>query len=359
MNWLFVVINVAVFILQLHMLFQAGDLTAGINGVMLLDGWHWRGLLGHMWLHGGLFHLIGNMLFLWIFGNAVCATLGNFRYLCLYLLWGVCAGMVHLMVSEHPALGASGAINGVVGVFLFLYARNQITCYFVFWFIYPIVRGFTVSSYVMILWWLFWDVLGAFTGAGQVAFGAHLGGFCSGFASAWIMCALGWIDLMEHEESLLDIWRRHKTPQQERSDLLGSGRPLPVQHGSTQLVASASNRSVADGFAAEDYPWSDVPVSPNIQFHCLCGHAINVPQTYAGRSGRCPKCKAVVQVPSSHSARSPRQTATSSSESLIRVVCPCGKVIKVPVRLAGRSGRCPQCHMKLRIPNPNHTGGAS
>ena len=92
----------------------------------VLRDWEISGLLGNMFLHGGFMHLLGNMLFLWIFGNAICATVGNGAYGFLYICLGVIAAAVHLVVDGHPAIGASGAINGIVGMSLVLFPRNKI-----------------------------------------------------------------------------------------------------------------------------------------------------------------------------------------------------------------------------------------
>jgi membrane associated rhomboid family serine protease len=75
----------------------------------VLRDWDISGLLGHMFLHGSFLHLFGNMLFLWIFGNAICATVGDVAYVFLYRCLGVIAGVVHLVIDGHPAIGASGA----------------------------------------------------------------------------------------------------------------------------------------------------------------------------------------------------------------------------------------------------------
>ena len=98
----------------------------------ILDGFALKGLFGYMWLHGGILHLLGNMLFLWIFGNAVCAKIGNLRYIPAYLGLGIVAGISHLIFTGGSSLGASGAINGIVGMFLVFFPQNEITCYWIF-----------------------------------------------------------------------------------------------------------------------------------------------------------------------------------------------------------------------------------
>lgn len=171
---------------------------------------HPEGLIGHIFIHFTWMHLIGNMVFLWTFGNAVCAKIGNFSYLGLYLLLGILAGLAHFFIDGRPAIGASGAVNGVVGMFLIFYPRNNVTC--LFWFIF-IVRTFYLSSIWMILFWLAFDVYGALQVArgaselGGVAYFAHLGGFAGGFlAASWLLRA-GIVRMRPTEESLY-AWLR-------------------------------------------------------------------------------------------------------------------------------------------------------
>ena len=225
MNWLIILVTIAVFILQVSELLnvqtrqnpdtndvsQAAsdeDRIPGITGTLLLNGWSVRGLLGYMWLHGGFWHLIGNMWFLLVFGNAVCAKIGNLRFLLMYILFGTSAGIVHLLFSGGPALGASGAINGVVGMYLVLFPENGITCYF--WFLLIFLKSFVVRSCWMILFWLLWDIVGIFCGAGAgVAYFAHLGGFAAGFGIALLMCIKGWLAMERSEKSLLQFWQEY------------------------------------------------------------------------------------------------------------------------------------------------------
>ena len=132
----------------------------------LLERWSIKGLFGHMWLHGGLLHLGGNLIFLWLFGNAVCSKIGNLYYLPVYIGLGLASGFTHLLFSDHAALGASGAINGLVGMYLVFFPENSISCFscFIFWFWRPL--WFSVRSFWMILLWFAFDILGAMRGAG-------------------------------------------------------------------------------------------------------------------------------------------------------------------------------------------------
>lgn len=159
-------------------------------------------LFGHMLLHGDLIHLIGNMLFLWVFGNAVCAKLGNAAYPLAYAGLGLGAALVHLAADGNPAIGASGAINGIVGMFLVWYPLNHIRCFALFY-----VHGgtFSVSSLWMILFWLVFDIWGAAAGGGNVAYWAHLGGFATGFALASVLLVTGVVKMDPAERSLFDV----------------------------------------------------------------------------------------------------------------------------------------------------------
>lgn len=162
------------------------------------------GLFGHMLLHGGLMHLIGNMVFLWCFGNAVCAKIGNIPYPILYLLLGAFAGYVHMVVDGRPVIGASGAIYGIIGMYLVFYPQNDVSC--LWWFFR--FGTFSISSIWMILLWVAFDIWGAWNGTGRVAYGAHFSGFIAGFLLASLLLYSEWVEMRETETSLFDWFRR-------------------------------------------------------------------------------------------------------------------------------------------------------
>ncbi len=171
-------------------------------GPFILNGWSASGMFGHMFLHGGLMHLVGNMIFLWTFGNAVCAKVGNLAFIPLFLGLGFCAATVHNLVDATPAIGASGAINGVVGMYLVFFPRNNITCFY--WFLFRI-GTFYVSGFWIILLYFAFDVWGAYAGSGGVAYWAHIGGFLTGLAIAIALLASGIVEMRDTEESLLEV----------------------------------------------------------------------------------------------------------------------------------------------------------
>ncbi len=155
-------------------------------------------------VHGGVWHLAGNMLFLWVFGNALNYKFGHLRYLSLFLLAALISGLAHYATSDLAAVGASGAVYGVMGAFLVFFPRNDVRM--LLW-IFVYIRPFTVSSIWMILMWVAWDVYYTVTGAETgVAHWAHLGGFIAGFGMAIALAVKGIIQADADEQTLLELF---------------------------------------------------------------------------------------------------------------------------------------------------------
>jgi membrane associated rhomboid family serine protease len=270
----------------------------------ILNGWKIRGLFGYMWLHGGILHLLGNMLFLWIFGNAVCAKIGNFRYLPIYLGLGLISGITQLVFGGGRAIGASGVINGIVGMYLVFFPENEITCYFVFFFpllVRPYVKEFCLSGIWVILFWLVFDIWGAMKGSGQVAYFAHIGGFAGGFVLALLMLKLKIVTMERYEKSLLQVLAGYKKPAEDELKPYHSGYLGIVQRDLLdQPEPIATNPPEARTISLEP---KTIPLEHEaskeefIRFVCTCGKKLKVPIKYAGKTGRCPKCKIRVRVP--------------------------------------------------------------
>jgi membrane associated rhomboid family serine protease len=148
------------------------------------DGAAWKTLLSSMFMHGGWFHLIGNMWFLWIFGNNVEDSMGRLRFAAFYVLCGLGAAMAQAFVdpgSVVPMVGASGAIGGVMGAYVVLYPRVAVTLLVFLGFFITTVR---VPAFLMLGYWFILQLLGGLPQLaetqGGVAFWAHVGGFVSG-----------------------------------------------------------------------------------------------------------------------------------------------------------------------------------
>ncbi|CAE6492194.1 rhomboid family intramembrane serine protease [Candidatus Nitrosotenuis uzonensis] len=150
------------------------------------------GLLSSVFLHGGLMHLGGNMLFLWIFGDNIELKFGRAKYLGIYLVWGIIAGLAHVvgdMYSPIPAVGASGAISGVLGAYLVMFPRAKVTTFLMMGFFWRMLH--VPAKWYLPFWLLFQNVLpfliGGFGfGSGGVAYLAHIGGFAIGLATGYL-----------------------------------------------------------------------------------------------------------------------------------------------------------------------------
>jgi len=138
-------------------------------------------LITSMFLHSGFLHLAGNMLFLWIFGDNVEDSFGHLPYLFFYAACGLGAGLLHVLFnlgSTIPALGASGAISGVMGAYMVLYPRERILT-LVFIFVVPIPAVFILGYWFLLQFLAGIDALGT-SAKGGVAVWAHVGGFLLG-----------------------------------------------------------------------------------------------------------------------------------------------------------------------------------
>jgi membrane associated rhomboid family serine protease len=168
--------------------------------------------VGYLFNHAGLAHLMGNMVFLWVFGNAVCATIGNLAYPFVYLGLGAFAGLIHLLITGTPVVGASGAIAGVVGLAVAFYPVNRVNLLLLLGFMTRTIR---VRLWGLALYWTAWDVFGAWLQQDNVAYWAHLGGTAAGLAVGLALLAFGRVRLTEFDHgSLLDFLRRRKPPHQ-------------------------------------------------------------------------------------------------------------------------------------------------
>jgi membrane associated rhomboid family serine protease len=262
----------------------------------ILHGWELKGLFGHIWLHAGILHLLGNMLFLWIFGNAVCAKIGNFRYFPIYVALGLLAGISQMIFVGGSGLGASGAINGIVGMFLVFFPENEITCYFVFFFpllIRPYVKEFCLSSIWVILLWLAFDIWGAVSSGGHVAYFAHLGGFAGGFCLAILMLKFKMVTMERHEKSLLQLIADYRNPPKEEPSSYGGYLDM-IQKGPQEEPKPVATIPFVPKTISFDPP---PPKEEFIRFTCPCGKHLKMPSKYAGKMGKCPHCKNRVRIP--------------------------------------------------------------
>lgn len=194
----FMVLCVAVFLWQVGLSARDQQLLAYSFGVVpaVLIGGHALpasmtlvpvelNLISYMFLHGGWMHLIGNMLFLWIFGNNVEDHLGHGRFVAFYFVCGIVAALAHALpnaASPVPMIGASGAISGVLGAYLLLFPRARVLVAIPLGFYFHVTR--LPAVWVLGLWFVLQLIssLAAKPGEAGVAWYAHIGGFLAGMA---------------------------------------------------------------------------------------------------------------------------------------------------------------------------------
>jgi membrane associated rhomboid family serine protease len=154
-------------------------------------------LISSQFLHGGWLHLLGNLLFLWIFGNNVEDRLGRLRFLLFYLVGGAAAGLTQVAIdpeSTIPTIGASGAIAATLGAYLVLFPRARITSLVFLGFFYQLID---VPAVVVLVFWFLLQLidgiasLGVTDAGGGVAFFAHIGGFVFGAFVGLIVRGVG------------------------------------------------------------------------------------------------------------------------------------------------------------------------
>jgi membrane associated rhomboid family serine protease len=203
-----VAINVLVFIYQLTSPdFTAGysvvpyEITHGVDlvgmarrgGIPQAPGPHpiYLTILTAMFMHGGFMHILGNMVYLWIFGDNVEDQMGHMRFLIFYLLCGVAATGAHIIFNANstvPSLGASGAIAGVLAAYLVLFPNQRVRVLIPLGILFPVVE---LPAIVVIGFWALlqffsgFGSLGGSSESGGVAYMAHIGGFVAGLVLVW------------------------------------------------------------------------------------------------------------------------------------------------------------------------------
>ena len=189
-NYALIAINIMVFLWQLS-LGSSGDVAFYRLALIPLDvtsGFDLgdvRSILTSMFMHAGLMHLLGNMLYLWIFGDNVEDVLGHFRYLLFYLAGGFAASLTHILLypsSTVPTVGASGAIAATLGAYLLLFPNRRVVTIIPFGFFLQVAR---IPALIVLGFWFLLQLLEGTLALGMaqlggVAFWAHIGGFVFG-----------------------------------------------------------------------------------------------------------------------------------------------------------------------------------
>jgi membrane associated rhomboid family serine protease len=232
---------VLVAIISLVYFFIAFDVVPEEDAAeLILRDWNLPQMIGNTFLHGGFFHLLGNMIFLWVFGNVVCGTVGNIAFPFLYLFLGLAASASHLAFDGRPALGASGAINGIVGMSLILFPVNRLKCWYVFSMPFAGIMWksgtFQTRAYWMIFAWAVFDILGVVLGGGNTAYWAHIGGFAMGLIVASCLVLFNVVET--YDPTFFDVLagRPIERTQYTKEELAAMHVPATGLEGVTQVV---------------------------------------------------------------------------------------------------------------------------
>jgi membrane associated rhomboid family serine protease len=195
-------VNVVMFVLTV-----SGGLSEEMVDRLVLSDWSPLGFIGYQFLHANIWHLIGNMILLWVFGNALNGIMHDVDYILAYLAMGAFAGALHLVVDGSPVVGASGAISGLMGLYLSVYPQNQVSCF------YWIIRlgTFDIKGYLLILGWFAWDLISAVRHVPGIACWAHVGGTVAGFFIGLLLLKLGRIHIGDYDNpTVLDLVSRSR-----------------------------------------------------------------------------------------------------------------------------------------------------
>lgn len=200
-----IAINVMVFLYEISLDPYSLNHLIAVRGI-IPDRFQYSDLLTSMFMHGGWMHLIGNMWFLWIYGDNVEDVLGHGKFILFYLLCGAAAGMVHVGLnpdSRVPTLGASGAIAGVMGAYLVKFPHSRILT------LVPVFVFLTTFEIPAVLILVYWFIIQFFSGIGSVGYSnisrggvawfAHVGGFLAGML---LVYALGTRGRFRHRRDL-------------------------------------------------------------------------------------------------------------------------------------------------------------
>ncbi|MCF7973845.1 MAG: rhomboid family intramembrane serine protease [Phycisphaerae bacterium] len=221
-NYALIVLNVLIYTME----FMADPYSGRaiyrpwVQTMMLIPvQWQYWQLLTYAFLHAHLWHIIGNMLFLYIFGNSVNDTLGHVKYLCFYLGGAIFSGMGHVLLNMNsgaPTLGASGAVAAVTGAYLVLFPQTLVTV--LYWFIIIGTLEIPAIWFIGLKLILIDNILAA--SADGVAYDAHIAGYVYGIGIMVLCVAAGWI-----QKSQFDLWAMIQQWNRRRQyrDVVSSG----------------------------------------------------------------------------------------------------------------------------------------
>jgi membrane associated rhomboid family serine protease len=291
---------------------EQAEKKQAVTGPMVrfaLNGWG-IGLFTYIWLHGGLIRLIGNLIFLWPFGNAVCGKLGNKLYPLFFLGFGLLAGVIHILLGVGQAVGVDGVICGIVGIYIVLFPEDMMSCFVLL----PRPMAVSISGCWFVLLWFIFDILEAGSSRQSTTYYAHILCAAAGFGLAVLMLKKNWLVLESDEKSLLQMLSKKEEEEEKGKEGEKKGleavekqltpadkekpQPNPVSGDSrVGRPAQAAPAAQSATLQQKTVPIAEKPQDDFIRFRCECGHRIKVHKRDAGKAGRCPRCSKWLEAP--------------------------------------------------------------
>jgi len=243
-NYALIVANVVIFLLTTgrSALLIDGQIVPvpvrrwAVQFMLIPDGWHWWQFVSYAFLHGSLMHVVGNMFFLYLFGNNVNDKIGQIGYLCFYFAGAAFSGIGHAALhssSPVPTLGSSGAVAAVTGAYLVLFPQTLITVLYWFFFIGTME---VPALYFIVFKLIIWDnVVEPSFAPSAIAYSAHLAGYAFGVGATLIFLATGLITGSSYDLwAMIQRWNRRR---QYRDVLTGGYDPFTGQTARKRIWA--------------------------------------------------------------------------------------------------------------------------
>jgi membrane associated rhomboid family serine protease len=341
-NYFVICLSVIVFIIQAATGHYDPDTSPNIEWGQVLHQASVDDLFGHMWMHGGFAQLLINLFFLWLFGSAVCAKIGNWYYIWIYVLIGVLSGLGHLLFNSSAFMGADGAIFGIIGMYIVFYPSNSFN-----WWFSILVRTFNFSSSVfwVVLYWLFLNSAATAISMRYVPWANHLIGFLSGLTLAIVMLSTRWITMDVDECSLLQVLGIHKRNERAFDRL---GRKIG-DSGNTQ--AAAEQESQVRHFRSKQNDETEIKLAMDIEKNIqpvqgqIRTHESSHPRLEPQLSESEIELQQIRRVSS-------KALETTSIGNQVHLICKCGRKFDSPGNDKTRQFRCPQCGSILQVHEP-------
>jgi membrane associated rhomboid family serine protease len=305
--------NVGIIVLAVLVYMGIGPAWDSPDNPYVLSGWTVTGIVGHIWMHADPWHLAGNMLFLWVFGNTVCGRVGNFWYPLIYIGLGIVTAVTAMPLPGSRAVGASAAINGIVGMFLVLFPHSRVK----FLWSAPGITGGVVMmpSFYVVAGWFVNDMAGLLFRSDGIGHGAHVAGLLAGIGLAAILLAFNAVPVYPREKTLLHRlgWSLPVTPEPELPGLA----PLPPEkdkefYNIPPLLQDLDGPEVGlpEGDPPPPLPPTPPPVKDRpsrfefwrrapgaVHLRCVCGKSLTYVRTRTPGVIECPTCGAQIDVP--------------------------------------------------------------